>query len=107
MESETRFLESLPVAAQPWVHLCAVYQGWIDRVEEIQAARLTGRFVVATTLDAAAARRAALDDHDRIQKEITSMRARAAKETQIRHRVELNLVIRRLESERAVVKRYL
>jgi hypothetical protein len=75
MASETRFLDSLPVAAESWVHLCAVYHGWIDRVDAIQAARLTGRLVVATTLDAAA-RRAALDDHDRIQKEITSMRER-------------------------------
>jgi hypothetical protein len=73
MESETRFLESLPVAAQPWVHLCAVYRGCIDRMEAIQAARLTGWFVVATTLDATAARRAALGNHDRIQKEIMTI----------------------------------
>lgn len=73
MESETRFLKSLPLAAQPRARLCAVNHGWIHRVEAIQAARLTGRFVVATTPDTTAARRAALGDHDRIQKEIMTI----------------------------------
>ena len=96
-ESLASFLESLPLAAQPRVHLCAVYQGWIDRVEALLAARLTGRFVLAATPDAAADRRTALGEYDRIQREIAGLRARAEKETQINRRVDLNLNIGRLE----------
>ena len=52
------FLESLSLAAQNRVHLCALYQSWVDRVWAFQAARITGRFTIASTADAAAARRA-------------------------------------------------
>ncbi len=101
------FLESLPLATQPTVHLCAVYQGWVERVEALQAARLTGRFVLALTPEVAADRRNALAEYDRIQREITSLRARAEKETQINRRVELNLAIRRLEGELALAAKNL
>ncbi len=101
------FLESLPLAAQPRVHLCAVYQGWLERVEALQASRLTGRFVLPHTPEVAADRRNALVEYDRIQREITSLRARAEKETQINRRVDLNLAIRRLEGELALAAKNL
>lgn len=97
------FLQALPLAVQPRVHLCALYQGWIDGIEAFQAARLTGRFVPAPTAAAAAARRTALIEHDRIQKEIGILRARAGRETQMARRVEMNLAIRRLEVQLAEV----
>jgi len=96
---DRRFLESLLLADQPRVHLCAIYQGWVERVAALQAARLTGRFFLAQTLEVAADRRNALVEYDRIQREITSLRARAEKETQINRRVDLNLAIRRREGE--------
>jgi hypothetical protein len=99
-----RFLDSLPLASQPRVHLCATYQGWIDRVEALQAASITSRFALAENLQAVAGRRAALIDHDRIQKEIAGLRARAVKETQINRRVDLNLSIRRLEGELSALR---
>jgi len=98
-QPDIRFLESLPLAVQPRVHLCAIYQGWVERVEALQAACITGRFVLAPTSEVAADRRAALVEYDRIQREITSLRARAEKETQISRRVDMNLEIRRLEGE--------
>ena len=67
------------------------------------AARLTGRFVIAATADAAAARRAALVEHDRIQKKSRAS-GTGREETQINRRVDLNLGIRRLEGELAGVK---
>lgn len=96
------FFKSLSLAAQPRVHLCALYQGWMESVEAFQAARLSGRFALAPTAEAAADRRAALVEYERIQKEITSLRARAEKETQVSRRVELNLEIRRLEGSLAL-----
>lgn len=98
------FLESLSLAAQSRVHLCALYQSWVDRVWAFQAARITGRFRIAATAEAAAVRRAALTDHERIRKEITNLRTRAEDETQIKRRVELNLEIRRLDGELATAK---
>jgi hypothetical protein len=100
-ETDALFLQALHLAAQPRVHLCAVYQGWIDCIEALQAARLTGRFVPAPTAEAAAARRTALVQRDRIQKEIATLRAQAGKETQMARRVDLNLALRRLEGELA------
>jgi hypothetical protein len=99
-----RFLESLPLGSQARVHLCAVYQGWIDRVEALRAGCITGQFALTANSQAAAVRRVALVQHDRIQMEIASLRGRAVKETQINRRVELNLSIRRLEGELAVLK---
>jgi hypothetical protein len=100
-ESDAAFLGSLPLAAQPRIHLCALYEGWIDCVEALQAAQFSGRFVLAATEEAAADRRAALVEYERIQREIASLRGRAEKETQISRRVEFNLDIRRLECELA------
>jgi hypothetical protein len=99
-----RFLESLPLGSQARVHLCAVYQGWIDRVEALRAGCITGQFALTANSQAAAVRRVALVQHDRIQMEIASLRGRAVKETQINRRVEFNMSIRRLEGELAVLQ---
>jgi hypothetical protein len=98
----TAFLSSLSLAAQPRVHLCALYQGWMERLEAFQAARLTGAFVLAPTAEAADNRRAGLAEYQRIQREIAMLRVRAEKETQISRRVEINLDIRLLEGELAL-----
>jgi Domain of unknown function (DUF4391) len=98
------FLESLSLAAQNRVHLCALYQGWVDCVWAFQAGRITGRFVIAATEEAAAERRAAVAEYARIRKEITNLRARAEDEKQMNRRVELNLEIRRLDGELARTK---
>ncbi len=94
----SRFLESLPLASQPRVHLCATYQGWIDRVEALQAAGVKGTFALAESSQAAADRRAAMSEYARIQREIVGLRGQAMKETQINRRVDVNLSIRRLEA---------
>lgn len=106
-ETDALFLQVLPLGAQPRVHLCALYQGWIDCIEALQAARLTGRFEPAPTAEAAAARRTALVEHDRIQKEIATLRARAGKETQMTRIVDINLTLRRLEGELASARQSL
>lgn len=98
-EHETAFKASLRLADQPKQSLFALYQGWIDRLQALAAARLTGRYVLNNTASEAAERRAALADHARIVREIAGLRAKAAKETQINRRVDLNLAIQRLEAE--------
>jgi hypothetical protein len=102
MDTETpatdAFLASLHVTDQPRQHLLALYQGWMERFEAHAAARLTGNFTPAPDAAAAERRRAALAEHERLTREMTSLRARAGKESQLNRRVELNLQLKQLES---------
>jgi len=95
------FLASLALTSQPRQHLLAFYQGWIERFEAHAAARHTGKFALAADPAAAERRRTALAEHERLSREITSLRARAAKEKQLNRRVELNLQVKQLESRLA------
>lgn len=101
VEHEATFLESLAIAKLPNRDLCALYQGRIDRLDALEAARITGAFTLPETAERAAARRDALAAHARIEREIATLRAQAVREKQISRRVELNLAIKRLESELA------
>ena len=91
------FLARITLASQPPETLFSIYQGWIDQIETLAAAHITDRYAPATDAEAAAARRAALASHARNHDELISLRAQAAKEKQMKRRVELNLEIRRLE----------
>lgn len=98
-EHADAFKASLRLADQPKTHLLAFYQGWIDRLHALAAARLTGTYALPQNSAQAAARQAALADHARIMREVAGVRAKATKETQINRRVDLNLAIQRLEAE--------
>jgi hypothetical protein len=104
---ETAFLASLRLADQPKRDLKALYQGWIERLYALAAARLTGQFELATSDADAGERRTALGEHARLTRDIAGLRARAANESQISRRVELNLAIQRLEAERLAVTKKL
>ncbi len=95
------FLASLNVTSQPRQHLYALFQGWMERFEAHAAARHTGKFAHSADPAAAERRRAALTEHDRLSREITGLRTRAAKETQLNRRVELNIQIKQLEARLA------
>ena len=95
------FLASLNVTSQPRQHLHALYQGWMERFEAHAAAQLTGNFTPALDTAAAERRRIALAEHERLTCEMTSLRARAGKETQLNRRVELNLQLKQIESRLA------
>ncbi|MBL0321711.1 MAG: DUF4391 domain-containing protein [Ignavibacteria bacterium] len=92
------FITSLDVSSQPRQNIFVFYQGWVERFEAYAAARLTGRFVLTQDDAFSMRRRTALAEHERITREISSLRVRAFKETQINHRVELNLQLKQLES---------
>jgi hypothetical protein len=90
-DNKTSFLEALTLARQPRTTLYALYQGWIDTLLALQAARVTGTFTVAANAEYAAVRRDALQECARLDAEITRLRVAAAKEKQMARRVELNL----------------
>jgi Domain of unknown function (DUF4391) len=92
------FCDALALGQQPRINLQALYQGWIDALLALQAARVTGTFAVPTTAEQAEHRREALQESARLDKEIARLRATAAKEKQMARRVDLNLELKRLEA---------
>ena len=100
-KEEAEFLASVAVASLPNRDLFTLYQGWLDRVAALEAAKITGTFAPPDSSDRASALRVGLDTYARLQRDIAVLRAQAAKEKQINRRVELNLEIKRLEAELA------
>lgn len=100
-QSELDFTAGLALAAQPSRDLFAAYQGWIDRMAALEAARITGGFRIAASEAAAEDRRQALREHAALQREIAALRQRAGREKQISRRVDINIAIKRLEAELA------
>jgi len=98
------FRDALALGKQPRTTLYALYQGWIDTLLALQAARVTGTFTVAANADQAALRREALQECGRLDAEIARLRAAAAKEKQMSRRVDLNLELKRVEAARAAAR---
>jgi hypothetical protein len=97
--SEKAFLQSLALAKQSRRDLCTLYEGWLARIEALNAARLSGAFGASDDAAAIERRRKALEAHSRLTREVTGLRAKAALEKQLNRRVDLNLEIQRLEAE--------
>jgi uncharacterized protein DUF4391 len=98
------FCEALALGRQPRTTLCSLYQGWIDTLLALKAARVTGEFVVAGNAEHAAARRDALYEYARLDAEIARLRGAAAKEKQMARQVELNIELKRMEAARAAAR---
>lgn len=101
------FLASLALARQPRTHLFALYQGWMDTLVALLAARVTGAFVTSESHEQAAIWREALRECARLDAEIARLRAAAAKEKQMARQVELNLELKRVESQRSAASQRL
>jgi hypothetical protein len=98
------FRDALALGKQPRTTLHALYQGWIDTLLALQAARVTGAFAVAADAEHAAIRRDALQECARLDGEIARLRATAAKEKQMSRRVELNLELKRVEAAQSAAR---
>jgi len=98
------FSSALALGRQPRTNLHALYQGWIDTLLALHAARATGAFAVAGNAEHAAVRRDALQECARLDAEIARLRAAAAKEKQMARQVELNLELKRVQAALAVAK---
>jgi hypothetical protein len=101
------FRKALGIGQQPRTTLVALYQGWIDTLLALQAARVTGAFSVPTNPEQAGLRRNALQECIRLAGEISRLRATAAKEKQLARRVDMNLQLKRLEAARAAAQAFL
>ena len=99
-ESTTAFRSSLALDRQRRATLRDLYQGWIDKVEALNAARVTGEFTIPTSSTDAAERSAALRDYWQLETRIAELNAAAEKEKQIARKVEFNLELARLRRQR-------
>jgi hypothetical protein len=95
------FLTAVGLARQPRANLKELYQGWLDTLLALQAARRTGEFVMMTSAERTALRRQALIDCSRLETEMASLRAAAEKESQLARQVSLNLELQRLRADHA------
>jgi hypothetical protein len=95
---ERSFLESLALARQPGRDLSTVYDGWLVRIEALNAARVSGHFTLTNEADRIDRRRSALEEHARLLREIAQLRARAGRAKQINQRVDLNQKIKAVEA---------
>lgn len=98
------FAAALALGQQPRASLFALYQGWLDTVFALHAARLTGSFAAPASPAHAAARRDALRECARLEMEIARLRAAAAKEKQLPRQVEFNLELKRLQAAQAAAR---
>ena len=93
------FGQAVALRGQPQASLMALYQGWMDCLQALQASRHTGAFKVADTPENAHARRQALQECERLEAEAARLRTQAAKEKQLPRQVELNLALKRVQVE--------
>lgn len=103
-EHWSAFLNALAFGRQSAATLYGLYEGWLNTILALQAARVTGHFAVFTTGDRAAARRDALAVSAKLEVEISRLRAAAAKEKQMARRVELNLELKHVEAAKAAAR---
>lgn len=95
------FAAALALGRQPQASLHALYQGWLDTLLTLQAARVSGVFRILPDADLRAARRDALAECARLDVEIARLRAAAKKEKQMARQVALNQELKRAEAARA------
>lgn len=98
------FMPALSLARQPLNSLFTLYQGWVDNMQALLAARLTGTFSTASDSQQASLRRQYLGDYERLELESNRLRLQAAKEKQMARQVSLNLELRRILKDMEFVK---
>lgn len=98
------FRDALALAGQPRSSLHALYQGWIDAIQALRAAGITGTFSLPSSKPAAADRAAALQECRLLDDRIAEICAAADKERQVSRRVEMNLELARLRTNREAAR---
>ncbi len=99
-EFTDRFMCALALRSQPRATLHALYQGWIDAVQALNAARVTGEFAMPGSAAAAARRAAAIDAYRSLNARIAKLLAEARRERQLSRRVAMNLELAELRKKR-------
>jgi hypothetical protein len=98
------FSASLALSRQPHISLYNLYQGWVDALLALQAARITGTLEPSRDRNHATKRRDALRECALLESEITALRSTAANTKQIARRADLNLELQRLRAAHAAAR---
>lgn len=93
------FLASLDVAQLPSGNLHALYEGILARILASEAARITGSYQVPATGADIALLRNGLAEYTHGVRRLAALRSDSRKEAPLNRRVELNLEIKRLETQ--------
>ena len=93
------FLGTIALSKQPTRDLFALYQGWMDCIVGFLASNITGRFALPGSAEQTGQMRNRIAQHSNLKAELSALRTLAASEKQINRRVDLNLKIKRLETE--------
>jgi len=94
---QTSFLASLKLSELPHTNLFAFYSALVDRMTDLDCARLTGAFPIHESKQNYALCRESLAKCHQLQAEINQLRTENRKEDQFNRRVELNVKIKELE----------
>ena len=100
----TAFCDFLAITSQPHGSLLALYQGWIDAVQALRAARVTGVFSIPESSAEVVDRASALQEYGRLESKISELSAAGARERQIPRLAEINLELKRLRTDRDSVR---
>lgn len=95
------FIAALGVSNQPNKDLFALYQGWVDCIVGLAVAGVAGRFARPTSQEQSRQMRAFMKNRSHLLNELSALRSQAGKEKQMNRLVDLNMSIRRLESQLA------
>lgn len=93
------FSDAMPLTEQPRSDLRALYQGWMDTLGALLAARVSGAFVTFASSERNRQRWDALRECEAAEAEIAKLRRAAARERQMNRQIEMNLRVRELEAE--------
>jgi hypothetical protein len=94
------FATALALDQQPHASLRSVYQGWMDTLRALTAARITGRVGLPSDAARRTARDTALRECARLDAEIARLRTAGKKEKQMARQVALNLELKRAVADR-------
>lgn len=101
------FRDSIALNRQPQTTLIALYQGWIERLQALKAAKLTGAFKIVGSSEEALVRREGLAEFARLEAEASRLRAQAGKEKQLARQIELNLALKEVLKQMEKLKKLL
>lgn len=108
LEADSRFdsfASAMNLSKQPRDNLLRLYHGWAAVLDAYRASRITGAFDQNSL--SGEERRDAIEEFERIEREIAILRNQAAKEKQINLRVELNLDVKRMQARLDAVRKQL